>query len=186
MSKSGSQTIHEFICENYILWGSFNYLELHEAVTTYHPEITKGMIGGFIARAQRMGMIVCINNKKPYRYEIRNLDPWNFHAPGIGSKPGRHIHHEPKEEQLGLSLGSNETNDDHNIDSRVYDTIESNIFKDIPNRKFNLNECMGQPVITPLSEQLIEIALKVEQLERKTLKDYSTDELLNEIKKRIK
>lgn len=130
-------------------------------------DVTQGATTGFIQRAIRHGLVQFVD-KVPgkqgrllYRYEIVNHEPWGFKDKGHGSEKGRQIrnrHYNP-----------------------VPDLTELHSDPE-PEAKTGTN----YPIQSLLSDRLFMLAVEVAELEKKSLKDYSTDELIAELKRRVK
>ena len=130
-------------------------------------EISEGAITGFIHRAVRFGHVQLVGKVKGnegrmlHQYEILNRDPWGFKPKSHGSNKGRKI----KNRQYNPVPDLTELHSDSE-----------------PEAKTGTN----YPVQTLLSDQLFLLAVEVAALEKKSITDYSTDELIAELKKRVK
>lgn len=176
--KSGSNLICDVLFE-WPISKRFTSKQLHHQVLKYHPDITEGMVSGFITRAKEKGVIdehgrqLVHRNKSAVIYRLIRKVAWDFHGPGIGSQPGR--------------VGSYATS--------PLPQKELPLMPAEPEEKTGLTEAMteDQKTLTydngSLTDQLIQIAYQVLALEEKpqpTLADFTTDELIEELKKRVK
>lgn len=196
---SGSHECHDWLSKQPI-GHEFTFIELFHDINRGRgknnflagPELSMGVVTGFITRAKRMGMIEVIGSvkvlakRKPifkYRY-VKKVD-WKFKPPGIGSHPGREImgrKHDTAEgignliQQVDASIAATGETKDRLLDA--LDTSEAPVLE----REFEYDQ-------GSLSDQLINLAIKVNDLENrpvKTLSDYSTNDLIEELKKRVK
>ena len=122
------------------------------------------------------------------------VDPnvtWKFKPKSHGSYKGRII---KGHAQIDLPLAEPESVNIQGIqtDMGKYDALpKDNVFKADPKTADKWFKDAIEPIYhpintNPISSRLIDIAAEVEALENKCLKDYSTDELINEIKRRMK
>lgn len=209
-SKSGSHECHDWLSKQPI-GHEFTFIELyHDINKDRSQELSMGVVTGFIARAKRMGMIEVIGSvkvlakRKPifkYRY-VKKVD-WKFKPPGIGSHPGREIMGR-KHDKIDTpeSLGQLIQDVDANIKSKgditrgVAETLGIPVV-DMPVSERKHDDMAGLPMLEAeieydqgsLSDQLVNLAIQVNALENrptKSLSDYSTDELISELKTRLK
>ena len=130
-------------------------------------EISEGAITGFIHRAVRFGHVQFAgkvageHGRMLHQYEIVDREPWDFKPKSHGSHKGRTI----KNRQYNPVPDLTELHSDSE-----------------PEAKTGTN----YPIQTLLSDQLFLLAVDVAALEKKSLKDYSTDELIAELKRRVK
>ena len=129
--------------------------------------ISEGAITGFIHRAVRFGhvqfagKIAGEHGRMLHQYEIIDRESWAFKPPSKGSPKGR--------------------------------TIGERHYQEMPENKNQVGEQL-KPMLTDdtpapvesLYMRLFDLAAEVEALEKKSLKDYSTDELIAELKTRVK
>ena len=189
---SGSHECHDWLSKQPI-GHEFTFVELyHDINQGRFQTLTEGVVTGFITRAKRMGMIEVIGNvkvlakRKPiFKYRYAQKVDWKFKPPGIGSHPGREImgrKHDTAEgignliQQVDASIAATGETKDRLLDA--LDTSEAPVLE----REFEYDQ-------GSLSDQLINLAIKVNDLENrpvKTLSDYSTNDLIEELKKRVK
>ena len=65
-------------------------------------------------------------------------------------------------------------------------TIKNRQYNPVPDAEPEVKTVTNYPVQTLMSDQLFLLAVEVAALEKKSLKDYSTDELIAELKTRVK
>lgn len=128
--------------------------------------ISGGAITGFIHRAIRHGCVQFAgkvageHGRMLHQYEILDREPWGFKAKGRGSDKGR------------------------TISGRHYNPVPAGAPE--PEEKKETVKVSNYPVQSLLSDRLFNLAVEVVELEKKSLKDYSTDELIAELKTRVK
>ena len=128
--------------------------------------ISDGAITGFINRAVRFGNVQFAgkvageHGRMLYQYEIVDREPWAFKPPSKGSPKGR------------------------TIGERHYQEVPENQNQAEEQLKLMLSDDTPAPVES-LYMRLFDLVAEVEALEKKSIKSYSTDELLNEIKRRV-
>lgn len=201
---SGSHLCHDVLSKQPIWW-EFTFVDFANLVRAVHPHMTDGTITGFLIRAKRMGMISVIGSskvaakRKPvFKYRYDKLVRWSFKAQGIGSHPGREImgrqHDKPIDKPIDTakSLGDLIQKVDENIsatDTGLHSSPEplrkEGYYPQLEHEiKYEIEYDQGS-----LSDQLINLAIKVNDLENrpvKTLSDYSTNDLIEELKLRVK
>lgn len=183
---SGSHVCHDMLSKQPIWW-EFTFAELKALINSVGAPLTDGVITGFITRARRMGMIKVIgtakqdDKRKPiFRYRYEKTVDWQFKSAGIGSHPGRVINgrkHDTAEELGALIMKADEQRESPiaAVERLGMEGITKEIEIDYDTRS--------------LSDQLISLAIKVDALENrpvKTLSDYSTNDLIEELKTRVK
>lgn len=127
-------------------------------------DVTDGAISGFIhklvkkERASYAGKIQKGDgNRLVFQYELLDLEPWAFKAKSKGSPAGRQINRTPN--------------------AQIEELLQEH--------KLVLQD--ETPVnVQSLFMRLFDLAAEVEALEKKSLKDYSSDDLINELKRRMK
>ena len=130
-------------------------------------EISEGAITGFIHRAVRFGhaqfagKVAGEQGRMLYQYEIVDRGPWEFKPPSKGSRKGR------------------------TIGERHYQEVPENQSQAGEQLKLVLADDTPAPAES-LYMRLFDLAAEVEALEKKSIKDYSTDELIAELKRRVK
>lgn len=198
---SGSHECHDWLSKQPI-WHEFTFIEFYHDVNRDRKNmLTMGVVTGFITRAKRMGMIEVIGSvkvlakRKPifkYRY-VRSVD-WNFKGPGIGSNPGRAIM--GRKHDTAEDLGKLIMQADTNVQAKQ--SIGANFVHSLDAKMLNEAGIGGTDVVVgvdieydvgSISDQLINLAIKVNDLENrpvKALSDYSTNDLIEELKLRVK
>lgn len=150
--KSSAELLHSHL--NTLNNGMrFTYSYLSEIF----PDMSGGMVSGFISRALKKGMIKKVGKQENTTvYELVDKSvKWRFAPSSKGSKKGRRIYNTQKE-QLPLFGEIIQKNDIINFTQKT------------------------------LSGQILDLAAMVEKLESRPLADFSTDQLLEEIKRRVK
>ena len=123
-------------------------------------EISEGAITGFIHRAVRFGHV-------------------QF-AGKVAGEQGRMIHQYEilNRDPWGFKPKSHGSNKGRKITNRQYNPV--------PDAEPEAKTGTNCPVQTLLSDQLFLLAVDVAALEKKSITDYSTDELIAELKRRVK
>lgn len=198
---SGSHECHDWLSQQPI-GHEFTFVEFSHDVNRGRgtnnflakPLLSDGVVTGFITRARKMGMIEVIGTvkvrakRKPifkYRY-IQNVD-WKFKPPGIGSHKGREIM--GRKHDTAEGIGNLIQQADQAVAATSGDKIEVPVttiedMSGLPQLEHEIEYDQGS-----ISDQLINLAIKVNELENrplKTLADYSTNDLIEELKLRIK
>lgn len=179
--KSGSARIHEHLCDKPLGY-QFTNADLEEALA--NQGFGEGVVSGFIVRAKKKGMIAAVASKpgKGKRpavvYELVNHDPWKFHGPGIGSHAGREIHarkHDPIPPSLVDLMFNRPKEEEH---TKVPE----------PEEEYETERVLMTYDTGSLADQLMELAIQVNDLENKkpSLSGFTTDELLEELRSRVK
>ena len=164
--KSATELLHDLLMKEEVGF-KFTMQTLKDMAAQAGVDVTGGAITGFIHRAVRFGHVQLVGKVKGnegrmlHQYEILNRDPWDFKPKSHGSYKGRAI----KNRQYNPVPDLTELHSDSE-----------------PEVKTGTN----YPIQTLLSDQLFLLAVEVAALEKKSLKDYSTDELIAELKTRIK
>lgn len=158
--KSASELLHGLLMKEEVGF-KFTMQTLKDMAAEAEVVVTQGAITGFINRALRFGRVRLVGKVKGnegrmlHQYETLNHEPWEFKPKGHGSEKGR------------------------TIGNRHYKPVPAGAPE--PEVKTGIN----YPIQTLLSDQLFLLAVEVAALEKKSLKDYSTEDLLNEIKRRM-
>ena len=164
--KSATELLHGLLMKQEVGF-KFTMQTLKDMAAQAGMDVTGGAITGFIHRAVRFGHVQLVGKVKGnegrmlHQYEILNCEPWGFKPKSHGSNKGRTI-----------------KNRQHNP---VPDLTELHSDSE-PEAKTGIN----YPVQTLLSDQLFLLAVDVAALEKKSITDYSTDELIAELKRRVK
>ena len=164
--KSASELLHGLLMKQEVGF-KFTMQTLKDMAAQAGMDVTGGAITGFIHRAVRFGHVQLVGKVKGnegrmlHQYEILNCEPWDFKPKSHGSNKGRTI----KNRQYNPVPDLTELHSDSE-----------------PEAKTGIN----YPVQTLLSDQLFLLAVDVAALEKKSITDYSTNELIAELKRRVK
>ena len=165
-NKSATELLHALLMKEEVGF-KFTVQTFKDMASQAGVDVTQGAITGFIHRASRFGHVQVVGKVKGnegrmlHQYEILNRDPWGFKPKSHGSNKGRTI----KNRQYNPVPDLTELHSDSE-----------------PEAKTGIN----YPVQTLLSDQLFLLAVDVAALEKKSITDYSTDELIAELKRRVK
>jgi len=186
--KSGTELLYS-ILSTYPIGYKITSEVLFNEAKELDPNITFGKISGFLNKSGIKGVTKVVGKRgRKYLYEIISLDPWKFKPSSIGSKKGRTVHRgEQPELPHIVDVNPAEYIRNHLTDINVEDSMNINQhigIKDV-NEITSIN-LFPKTSRDSLAEKLLLLAQEVEVLENKTLADYSTDDLIAEIKRRIK
>ena len=165
-NKSATGLLHDLLMKEEVGF-KFTMQTLKDMAAEAGMDVTGGAITGFIHRAVRFGHVQLVGKVKGnegrmiHQYEILNRDPWGFKHKTRGSYKGRTI----KNRQYNPVPDLTELHSDPE-----------------PEAKTGTN----YPIQSLLSDQLFLLAVDVAALEKKSITDYSTDELIAELKRRVK
>ena len=165
-NKSATELLHDLLMKEEVGF-KFTMQTLKDMAAQAGVDVTQGAITGFIHRASRFGHVQVVGKVKGnegrmlHQYEILNRDPWGFKPKSHGSNKGRKI----KNRQYNPVPDLTELHSDAEPEVKTI---------------------TNYPAQTLLSDQLFLLAVEVAALEKKSLKDYSTDELIAELKTRVK
>lgn len=198
---SGSHECHDWLSKQPI-GHEFTFVELYHDINVGRgtnnflalPVLTMGVVTGFITRAKKMGMIEVIGSvkvlakRKPifkYRY-VQKVD-WKFKPPGIGSHPGREIMGRKHDTAQGIGNLIQQVDEaiaaaDTGLHSSPEPLRKEGYYPQLAPKEIEYD-------VGSISDQLINLAIKVNDLENrpvKSLSDYSTNDLIEELKARIK
>ena len=176
--KSGSAKLHEFLCDKPLGY-QFTNADLQEATKDYG--FGEGVVSGFIVRAKKKGMIVAVaskpnkDNRPAVVYELISHEAWKFHGPGIGSHAGREItarKHDPIPSLVDL----------------MFNRAVEETLSEPEEEEFETERVLMEYKDGSLADQLMELAIQVNDLENKkpSLSGFTTDELLEELRSRVK
>ena len=176
--KSGSQRLCEYLLDK-PLGFRFTNADLENATKDWG--FGEGVVSGFIARAKKKGMVAAVASKpnKGKRpavvYELMSHEAWKFHGPGIGSHAGREINahkHDLIPLPPLLDLMSNQPKEEPMPEPEEGET----------------DQVLMEYETGSLADQLMELAIQVNDLENKkpSLSGFTTDELLEELRSRVK
>ena len=174
--KSGSQRLCEHLLDKPLGY-QFTNADLEEATKDWG--FGEGVVSGFIVRAKKKGMVDAVASKpgKGKRpavvYELVSHEAWKFHGPGIGSYAGREIHarkHDPIPSLMDLMFNRPVVEAAPEPEEEIVDQV------------------LMEYETGSLADQLMELAIQVNDLENKkpSLSGFTTDELLEELRSRVK
>lgn len=161
--KSASELLHGLLMKEEVGF-KFTMQTLKDMAAVAEVDVTEGAITGFIHRAVRLGRVQVAGKakgnegRKLHQYEILNREPWVFKAKGRGSDKGR------------------------TIGDRHYNPVPGKM----PEPEKEEIITTTYPLQSLASDRLFNLAVEVAEMEKKSLKDYSTDELIAELKTRVK
>lgn len=200
-TKSASNILHGILVQHPIGY-EFDIHSLTEESKNYGYDFSEGAITGFITRAINKEIVSIKGTIRPKGqartrriYTLVDKQDWRFKPAGVGSYPGREIH--------GKAHGNDQLEliEDQSKSSIIRDTAEKMGIPiiNMPVSDHNVDALMGMPFIEPkreftpeelsLGQQLMVLAHEVMHLENKpekSLADYSTNDLIEELRKRIK
>lgn len=158
-NKSATELLHDLLMKEEVGF-KFTMQTLKDMAAQAGVDVTQGAITGFIHRAQRLGRVSIYG-----RAEGAN-----------GHKLAAYeiVDRDPWD----FKPKSHGSNKGRKIKNRQYNPVPD----DEPEVKTGTN----YPVQSLMSDQLFLLAVDVAALEKKSLKDYSTDELIAELKTRVK
>ena len=165
-NKSATELLHDLLMKEEVGF-KFTMQTLRDMAAQAGVDVTQGAITGFIHRASRFGHVQFAGKvageqgRMLYQYEIVDREPWAFKPPSKGSPKGR------------------------TIGERHYQEVPEIHSQEGEQLKLLFNDDTPAPMKS-LYMRLFDIAAEVEALEKKSLKDYSTDELIAELKTRVK
>lgn len=158
-NKSATELLHDLLMKEEVGF-KFTMQTLKDMAAKAGVDVTQGAITGFIHRASRFGHVQVVG--KVMGNEGRMLHQYEIlNRDPWGFKP--------------KSLGSNKG---RKIKNRQYNPV--------PDAEPEEKIIIKYPIQTLMSDQLFLLAVEVAELEKKSLKDYSTDELIAELKTRVK
>lgn len=157
--KSASELLHGLLMKEEVGF-KFTKQTIEDMAATAGMDVSEGVITGFVHRAVRLGRVQIVGKVKGNQgrmlYQYEIVDREPW---GFKDKS----HGSPK----GRTIGD-----------RHYNPVPADVSEP---------EMKTPPVtLSLLSDQLFNLAVEVHQLEKKSLKDYSTDELIAELKRRVK
>lgn len=162
---SASEQLHGLLMQEDVGY-KFTMQTLKDMAAEAGVDVTEGAITGFIHRAVRLGRVQVAGKTEGnkgrmlHQYEILDREPWSFKAKSRGSDKGR------------------------TISGRHYNPVPAGAPE--PEEKKETVKVSNYPVQSLLSDRLFMLAVEATELEKKSLKDYSTDELIAELKTRVK
>lgn len=177
--KSGSQRLCKYLLDKPLGY-QFTNADLKEATKDWG--FGEGVVSGFIVRAKKKGMVAAVASKpgKSKRpavvYELVSHEVWKFNGPGIGSHAGREIvarKHDPIPPSL-VDLMFNRPREEP-----VPEPVEE---------EYETDQVLMEYETGSLADQLMKLTIQVNDLENKkpSLSGFTTDELLEELRSRVK
>ena len=158
-NKSATELLHDLLMKEEVGF-KFTMQTLKDMAAEAGMDVTGGAITGFIHRAVRFGHV-------------------QF-AGKVAGEHGRMLHQyeivdrEPwefKPRTKGSPKGR---------------TINERHYQEVPEPKKETVKVSNYPLQSLLSDRLFMLAVEASELEKKSIKDYSTDELIAELKTRVK
>ena len=158
-NKSATELLHDLLMKEEVGF-KFTMQTLKDMAAQTGVNMTQGAITGFIHRASRFGHVQMVGKVK--------------------GNEGRMLHQYEilNRDPWGFKPKSHGSNKGRKIKNRQYNPV--------PDAEPEAKTGTNYPVQTLLSDQLFLLAVEVAALEKKSLKDYSTDELIAELKTRVK
>ena len=163
--KSASEIIFNILKDRGVGF-TFTTHNLIQIMNQTEYKLSDGSISGFINRGVRLNRISVVNRTKSksssktvFIYKIIDITPWKFTKKGKGSTAGRHL----------VFKNSNK--------NTLLEFME-------PEKKME-----PENKNVTLSDQLINLAVEISKIENrkeKLLSDYSVEEIIQELTKRIK
>ena len=158
-NKSATELLHDLLMKEEVGF-KFTMQTLKDMAAQAGVDVTQGAITGFIHRASRFGHVQVVGKVK--------------------GNEGRMLHQYEilNRDPWGFKPKSHGSNKGRKIKNRQYNPV--------PDAEPEVKTITNYPVQTLMSDQLFLLAVEVAALEKKSLKDYSTDELIAELKTRVK
>ena len=158
-NKSASELLHDLLMKEEVGF-KFTMQTLKDMAAQAGVDVTQGAITGFIHRAARFGHVQVVGKVK--------------------GNEGRMLHQYEilNRDPWGFKPKSHGSNKGRKIKNRQYNPV--------PDAEPEAKTGTNYPIQTLLSDQLLLLAVEVAALEKKSLKDYSTNELIEELKTRVK
>ena len=158
-NKSATELLHVLLMKEEVGF-KFTMQTLKDMAAQAGVDVTQGAITGFIHRASRFGHVQVVGKVK--------------------GNEGRMLHQYEilNRDPWGFKPKSHGSNKGRKIKNRQYNPV--------PDAEPEAKTGTNYPVQTLMSDQLFLLAVEVAALEKKSLKDYSTDELIEELKTRVK
>ena len=156
---SATEQLHSLLMQEEVGF-KFTMQTLKDMAAQAGMDVTQGAITGFIHRASRFGHVQVVGKVK--------------------GNEGRMLHQYEilNRDPWGFKPKSHGSNKGRKIKNRQYNPV--------PDAEPEVKTGTNYPVQTLMSDQLFLLAVEVAALEKKSLKDYSTDELIEELKTRVK
>ena len=158
-NKSATELLHGLLMKEEVGF-KFTMQTLRDMAAQAGVDVTQGAVTGFIHRATSFGHVQVVGKVK--------------------GNEGRMLHQYEilNRDPWGFKPKSHGSNKGRKIKNRQYNPV--------PDAEPEAKTGTNYPDQTLMSDQLFLLAVEVAALEKKSLKDYSTDELIAELKTRVK
>ena len=158
-NKSATELLHDLLMKEEVGF-KFTMQTLKDMAAQAGVDVTQGAITGFIHRASRFGHVQVVG--KVMGNEGRMLHQYEI------------LNRDP----WGFKPKSHGSNKGRKIKNRQYNPV--------PDAEPEAKTGTSYPIQSLLSDRLFNLAVEVAALEKKSITDYSTDELIAELKTRVK
>lgn len=158
-NKSATELLHDLLMKEEVGF-KFTMQTLKDMAAQAGMDVTQGAITGFIHRASRFGHVQVVGKVK--------------------GNEGRMLHQYEilNRDPWGFKPKSHGSNKGRKIKNRQYNPV--------PDAEPEAKTGTSYPIQSLLSDRLFNLAVEVAALEKKSITDYSTDELIAELKTRVK
>ena len=158
-NKSATELLHVLLMKEEVGF-KFTMQTLKDMTAQAGVDVTQGAITGFIHRASRFGHVQVVGKVK--------------------GNEGRMLHQYEilNRDPWGFKPKSHGSNKGRKIKNRQYNPV--------PDAEPEAKTGTSYPIQSLLSDRLFNLAVEVAALEKKSITDYSTDELIAELKTRVK
>ena len=158
-NKSATELLHDLLMKEEVGF-KFTMQTLKDMAAQAGVDVTQGAITGFIHRASRFGHVQVVGKVK--------------------GNEGRMLHQYEilNRDPWDFKPKSHGSNKGRKIKNRQYNPV--------PDTEPEAKTGTDYPFQSLMSDQLFLLAVEVAALEKKSIKDYSTDELIEELKTRVK
>ena len=158
-NKSATELLHDLLMKEEVGF-KFTMQTLKDMAAQAGVDVTQGAITGFIHRESRFGHVQVVGKVK--------------------GNEGRMLHQYEilNRDPWGFKPKSHGSNKGRKIKNRQYNPV--------PDAEPEVKTGINYPVQTLMSDRLFNLAIEVAEMEKKSIKDYSTDELIAELKRRVK
>ena len=158
-NKSATELLHDLLMKEEVGF-KFTMQTLKDMAAQAGVDVTQGAITGFIHRASRFGHVQVVGKVK--------------------GNEGRMLHQYEilNRDPWGFKPKSHGSNKGRKIKNRQYNPV--------PDAEPEAKTGTSYPIQSLLSDRLFNLAVEVAALEKKSITDYSTDELIAELKTRVK
>ena len=158
-NKSATELLHDLLMKEEVGF-KFTMQTLKDMAAQAGVDVTQGAITGFIHRASRFGHVQVVGKVK--------------------GNEGRMLHQYEilNRDPWGFKPKSHGSNKGRKIKNRQYNPV--------PDAEPEAKTGTSYPIQSLFSDRLFNLAVEVAALEKKSITDYSTDELIAELKTRVK